>query len=374
MAVNNILRRQSYTRDGSGLYGIFPEPLLMQTSPGTTDKALVGQVWINEALNAVFTLTSISGGEYIWTPSGGGAGTFTSLTVTPGPISLTGTTTINTSGAAATSIGTGGTGAVNIGNTTGHTTVTGLLTTGALTTVGAVSMNASGAATTTIGTGGTGAVNIGNATGNTSITGVLTVSTNIFTTNGSISAGTTTASAASNNIQFLKSRTGGVITTGDTLGNIIFAGYDGTQYTTGASISAVSNGTIASTRVAASLQFSTHPDSAAASPTLRASISSAGNVVIAAPDSGVGLTVSGGGAAVTVGNLTVLDGNVVLGTAATMLTLPGPVNIMTGAGAPASGLAVNVGDMYINTGASTTTTRLYIATGAGAWTYFTSNA
>lgn len=51
----------------------------------------------------------------------------------------------------------------------------GLTTLSSLTAVGTTNINASGAAVTTIGTGGTGAVNIGNATGNTAITGTLTI-------------------------------------------------------------------------------------------------------------------------------------------------------------------------------------------------------
>lgn len=74
------------------------------------------------------------------------------------------------------------------------------------------------------------------------------------------------------------------------------------------------------------------------------------------------------GLTATVGNITASNGNVVLSTAATYLQLPGPVRIMSGAGVPSNGLAVNVGDMYINTTAATLTTRIYIATGAGAWT------
>lgn len=77
---------------------------------------------------------------------------------------------------------------------------------------------------------------------------------------------------------------------------------------------------------------------------------------------------SANGLTATVGNLTATNGNVVLSTAATYVQLPGPVKIMTGAGVPSNGLAVNVGDMYINTTAATLTTRIYIATGAGAWT------
>jgi len=84
--------------------------------------------------------------------------------------------------------------------------------------------------------------------------------------------------------------------------------------------------------------------------------------------------VAANGLTATVGNLTATNGNVVLSTAATRLVLPGPVNIMTGAGVPSNGLAVNVGDMYINTTASTTTTRLYIASAASTWVTFTTSA
>lgn len=50
------------------------------------------------------------------------------------------------------------------------------------------------------------------------------------------------------------------------------------------------------------------------------------------------------------------------------------INVYTGAGAPGNGLAVHTGDLYVNTTAATAATRLYIATGAGAWTNFTAAA
>jgi hypothetical protein len=84
--------------------------------------------------------------------------------------------------------------------------------------------------------------------------------------------------------------------------------------------------------------------------------------------------VAANGLVATVGNITATNGNVVLSTAATFVQLPGPIKIMSGAGAPAGGLAAEAGDLYINTTGSTTATRLYIATGAGAWTYIASNA
>jgi filamentous hemagglutinin len=51
---------------------------------------------------------------------------------------------------------------------------------------GTVDINDSGAGVTTIGTGGTGAVNIGNATGNTAVTGSLTASAGLVATTGGV--------------------------------------------------------------------------------------------------------------------------------------------------------------------------------------------
>lgn len=57
---------------------------------------------------------------------------------------------------------------------------------GAFTVTGTTNINASGSAVTTIGTGGTGAVNIGNATGGTALTGPLSVTGNITTSAGNV--------------------------------------------------------------------------------------------------------------------------------------------------------------------------------------------
>lgn len=255
----------------------------------------------------------------------------------PSGVSVTGTTTINTSGAAVTTINTGGTGALNLGNATGNTAVTGSLTastglvatTGGITATGTSGINTSGSSVTTINTGGTGALNIGNATGNTAVTGSLTASTTLTATLGAITATagnlvTTTGDAVLGNtasattapfVKFQKSRAGGVITTGDDLGELAFQGHDGTQYITASRIRSDSSGTIATNRIASNLEFYTHPDSTSAS-AIRMTIASTGAITIASPDSGVGLTVSGGGATVTSGDVTITSGNLAI-TAAT---------------------------------------------------------
>ena len=151
------------------------------------------------------------------------------------------------------------------------------------------------------------------APGSVTATTTLTATAgNITSTNGDVVVGNTAAATTAPFITFKKSRSAGVITSGDVLGEIDFTGIGATTvYVTGASIRSVSSGTIASTRVASNLIFATHPDSTTGV-TDRMTIASTGTVTIATPDSGTGLTVSGGGATITAGDFTVTSGNLKL--------------------------------------------------------------
>jgi len=308
---------------------LFPKPVISTINPTVFDFGTVGQEWVNTSTNAVFFLTSVSNGQATWVSSAGGSGFFASLTVTPGPITLIGTTNIN----------------------------------------------AVGAAVTTIGTGGTGAVNIGNATGNTAITGSLVVSGSINTINGPITAGNTAVSAVGAQLALIKSRANGVITSGDQIGNIVFAAFDGTGYTNGAAIVSQNSGTVAAGRIAGNLIFFTHPDAATAI-VARMTISSAGNITVATPDAGTALSISGATTAIsaTGGDITIGAGDLNINTPGKGINLPGPTQIINGAGAPAAGLALAVGDVYINTTGSGTMDRMWIATGVGTWTYVVTGA
>ena len=133
--------------------------------------------------------------------------------------------------------------------------------------------------------------------------GITASSGNITATNGSIIVGNTVAAAGASDVDFLKSRTGGVITTGDTLGIITFQGYDGGGYKIGSQITSTSSGTIGAGRVASDLKFYTSPDSVTAT-TLRMTIAPTGAITIAAPDSGTALTITNGGLTVTAGSTT----------------------------------------------------------------------
>lgn len=206
--------------------------------------------------------------------------------------------------------------------------------------------------------------------GETITAGDLTLTAgNAILTAGDVNIGNVAAGTTAPFANFKKSRAGGVITSGDILGSITFQGIStGTTYVTGASITATNSGTVAASRVASNLVFSTHPDSASgATPTTRMTIATTGAVTIATPDSGVGLTVSGGGVTLTAGDATVTNGNVIVSTATKGITLPGGPTIVTGAGAPGALVAAR-GSMYMRTDAGATSTSLYINTdGAATW-------
>ncbi len=135
----------------------------------------------------------------------------------------------------------------------------------------------------------------------------------ITTTNGDINVGNTDTGTTAPIVQFKKSRSSGVITSGDNLGGLIFSGHDGTSEVIAAGIGSVSSGTIATGRVAGNLEFSTHPDSVTAA-TKRMEIKPTGEVAISAPDSGVALTVTGTVAATTFDTNVVAAGVTLTGT------------------------------------------------------------
>lgn len=78
----------------SGNSALAPEAKKAQRDPNNNDVYDIGQVFINTLTDDVWTLTSYTGGIPNWESTAGGAGLFSSISVNPGPIDLTGTTTI----------------------------------------------------------------------------------------------------------------------------------------------------------------------------------------------------------------------------------------------------------------------------------------
>lgn len=141
------------------LVAVFPPPIVAKRNPGTADiNYPIGQVWINTTNNLDFILTSVSSGSAQWN-GGSGVGTFSSLTVTPGPTALTGQFTV-TAGTNAVSIGADAADhTVAIGSATGSSAMT--LQSG----TGGATLSAVGAGTIVIGGATqTGAITLGQST------------------------------------------------------------------------------------------------------------------------------------------------------------------------------------------------------------------
>lgn len=109
----------------------------------------------------------------------------------------------------------------------------------------------------------------------------------------------TSVDAVGAKLNLYKSRSGGVITTGDVLGDIDFYGHDGSNQLLMGRIRSVSTGTIASTRVPTALEFYTATNAAPSvltkALTLGADQSAtfAKDIVLSTNAAGVGLTVNG---------------------------------------------------------------------------------
>lgn len=225
-------------------------PIITTRAPTSTDFAKIGTEWINTTNDSIWILTNATGGSATWTSIGGPGSQINSIT--------------GTNSVAATPAG------------------------GTITFVG----------------GSTG-VSILGAPASGDTPGTLTISlgalnaTSYATTTGNVTINNTAAAATAGSLALQKARGSGVITTGDTLGTVSFAGNDGTNQIVGASIVATNSGTVATNRIASNLVFYTHPDSTVAA-TARLTIGTDGAMTIAAPDTGSAnpaLTITGNDAA-----------------------------------------------------------------------------
>lgn len=82
------------------LSNLAPLPIKAQRAPVSSDTAPIGQIWIDQPADTVYVLTSITNGSANWQllEQSGGAGSFTSLTVNPGPVTTEGTGAVSISG------------------------------------------------------------------------------------------------------------------------------------------------------------------------------------------------------------------------------------------------------------------------------------
>jgi len=89
MAVNRQRKNSAYGVNEPAV-DVFPVPIVANRAPGVNDKAQVGTVWVNTDTDNTYILASIKSNVANWISSGGGSGTFDSLTVTNGITSTNG--------------------------------------------------------------------------------------------------------------------------------------------------------------------------------------------------------------------------------------------------------------------------------------------
>jgi len=346
--VNNSIPNQGYGFNNP-LTNIPNPPIKLNIFPTINNKAPIGQIWVNMAQNTALILTSIVNNEANWQPFAGSAAFF-SLTVNPGPISLTGLTDINITGSQNTNIGNTNGGAGNIA--VGGTNVI-------LTAINDLSLFASGNISLqgdTFINFATGANTIIGDSGNTSLFG------NVITIGSALSAGDVRIQGAPTNINTAPGV--GVVNIGNTTGNTNVFG----TLTTSNTLDVTAGG--------ASITGTTNINITGSAPT---TIGTGGTGSVFIGNSTGNTDITGdlettGTITSSAGDIIATLGSVIVVNTAGAFTLPGPASISSGAGVPANGLALHVGDIYINTTASTATTRLYIATATGSWASFTASA
>lgn len=202
MSLNNLRKKVAYGLSDA-LLQVAPEAIISRRAPTANDLAPLAQIWVDVPNQDAYILVAIIANAAVWINFAGGPGSFSSLTVTPGPISLTGTTTINTTGAATTSIGSvngasGITLRVGTGNfsldgvagstyTIGASTVGGTITIGGTAQTGALTLGSSSGAQSVIIAGGSGASVV--TVANVQVGGSVSIGTGMIA--GTISIGGT---------------------------------------------------------------------------------------------------------------------------------------------------------------------------------------
>lgn len=386
MAVRKITPDLAYGI-GDALIPLAPIPIVAHRNPGAADLAQLGTTWINSVSSAVWVLSRVAGNSATWvtSPVLSGAGVFTSLQTTVGGLTVD-------LGAGGIDVGTGNFSVDNSGNVIvgGDLSVAGTFTftgdlnltsaalidlTSTLNAAPSILFAANGGASEQIllhsmqGTSATSIELLSDLGGITvSAARNTAAAVNLVASNA---AGGVTASAGTGGITLAATNGAIALTSGTGAINI---GADAASHamvlgnSTGTTSIALNTGT------GSSLNLGTN---AIAHTVTVGNNTGASSVVV---NVGTGAASFGANATdhtTTVGSTTGASSTVVQGGTAGVslagpkVVLPGPVNILTGAGAPANGLAVNVGDMYINTTAASAVTRLYIATAASTWTNVT---
>lgn len=274
----------------------------------------------------------------------------------------------NAAGGITASAGTGGITLAAANGAIALTSGTGAINIGADAAAHTITLGNSTGATSLVLNAGTGAINIGtNAIAHAITIGNLTGATAVDLNAGSGGIGL----AALNGAVQITSGTGQMDISSDTAATTVnFASGAAVKTlvigsTTGASVTSMRSGTgglsLLSTNSTLAISSGTgvmniSADAAATTVNI-ATAAAVKTVTVGSTNTTSATTIRAGTAGITL--------------TAPFVALPGPVYMYTGAGAPGNPLALHVGDIYINTTAASAVTRMYIATGVGAWTNVT---
>lgn len=391
--------------------------IVARRAPLTSDRYQIGQVWCQSvntagvAVNVAWVLTSILNNSATWqeitNAGGGGAIAGTSLTITPGPTSLTGALTVASAGNAVNIATDAVANTTTIGNVTGASAL--VLQSG----TGDISLSPADA----------GDIFIGTATQTAPITLGRSASGQAVSISGAVNTGVQSVSIASgaNGAASTVNIANGASTAGLNSVNILSGALGGTStgevniangaYGVNTAVS-VLNGI--GTAGAGSFDLLSN-----AGQTQNATINigrggsvgaGANSIVLGATHAGSSTTVAGENSTIVLDNTSMaLDSTVAItidSTATVATTASGdvtlesttaeinlttaapavaaggilvtqggvPFRILCGAGAPNVNLAIQKGDLYINSTGSGVADRMYICDGPGSWTNFVSAA
>lgn len=309
-SANNIV---AYTRNQPE-QPMFPAPIIARRAPTTHDiNYPLGLIWVDRVGNNSYLLTSVVSNTASWVQITAGVGGVDSLTTDDATVVLPAAGNINLAGDGTTIQTTGA------GDTATIALVASPVISGGL----------------TIGNGLT--VNLGGA----DITGGLT------TAGGPVSINAT----GSNNINIGATSNSGTIA----IGNL-----------SSGAVTVESGSTL---DIEAADNISIFPSVAAKAISI-GSTAMTGSISLGVSTAGQTINV-GNAAAANIINIGNANAGNITNLKSPITALPGPVYIYTGSGAPSNGLALHVGDLYINTTAATAATRMYIATAASTWTNVT---
>jgi len=297
-------------------------PVVSKYAPTANDRADLGTLWIQPmdvagvAVNDAWVITSVIANVANWANISGGAAVFNGLTVN-GPSVLNGALTVASAGNAVNISTDAVANATTIGNVTGASSLALRYGTG----------NAviSGAATSTLTLGAaatTGVLSLGVST----LGQPISIGTALNTVAQTISIGTG-ASAANSVVNILT----GVATAGQQ----IFQVLTGAGSTAG--VLNIGTGT-------------------AAHVTTIGSVTGAASTAVRSGTFALELTTAAPAAAA--GGIRVTQGATAF-------------RVLSGAGVPNNNLAIQAGDMYVRSDPAGATSRIYVSTGAGAWTNIT---